>query len=110
MEESQERRSARERPTAVAARSRCVYLGKPNQNKLQPGIAPEDWGHHRCGAFHPNNGESALIEEGAARQSLLYNSCLICGGGSVLQMWTGWMVHVPTPTQLYSCSPVLGGQ
>lgn len=38
------------------ARSRRVYLGKPYHNKLQPGIAPEDRGHHRCGAFHPNNG------------------------------------------------------
>lgn len=86
MEESQERRSARERPTAAAARSWCVYLGKPNQNKLQPGIAPEDWGHRRCGAFHPNNGESAVTDEGAARHGLPYNSCLICVGGSVLQM------------------------
>lgn len=71
MDESQERRSARERPTAAAARSQRVYLGKPNQNKPQPGIAPEDWGHHCCGAFHPNNGESALAEEGAAQRSLL---------------------------------------
>lgn len=98
VEDSQERRSARERPTAVAVRSRCVYLGRPNHNKLQPGFAPEDWGHHCCGTFHPNNGESAQTEEGAARQSLPYNSCLICGGGSALQMWTGRMVHVPTPT------------
>ncbi|KAK2907953.1 hypothetical protein Q8A73_009026 [Channa argus] len=58
--DSQERRSAREKPTAAAARSQYVYLGKLNQNNLQPGIAPEDWGHHRCGAFHPNNGKSAL--------------------------------------------------
>lgn len=70
MEESQDGRSARERPTAAAARSRRVYLGKPNQNKLNPGIAPEDRGHHRRGAFHPNNGESALTEEGAARHGL----------------------------------------
>lgn len=70
MEESQDGRSARERPAAAAARSRCVYLGKPNQNKLQPGIAPADRGDHRCGTFHPNNVISAPTEQGAARRGI----------------------------------------
>ncbi|KAI9517318.1 hypothetical protein NQZ68_004535 [Dissostichus eleginoides] len=51
VEESQEKRSARERPTAAASRSWFVYLGKPNQNKLQPGIAPENWGQTAAALF-----------------------------------------------------------
>lgn len=43
-------------------------------------------GGHR-GAFHPNNGgKGPPTEEGAARHSLPYNSCLFCGGGSGPQM------------------------
>lgn len=94
MEESQDGRSARERPAAAAARSRYVYLGKPNKNKLQPGIAPADRGDHCCGTFHPNNAISAPTEQGAAWRAITAQQLSPVRGGC----WTGRMVHVPTPT------------
>lgn len=59
MEESQDGRSARERPAAAAARSGSVYLGKPKENKAPAGASllrtGRGVGEHRCAASHPSN-------------------------------------------------------
>lgn len=81
MEESQDGRSARERPAAAAARSASVYLGKPKQNK-----APAGASLLRTGGLGGGSGGVGCWRRGGkdAQRSHTFSACAINRSGTGL--------------------------